>query len=181
MSGGLVSRAGASSRSRALRVAGSIALAIGLASCLAPVHRPRIRILGAVETVRVAEAGLFFNATIEPKRRSTAIHATDLQIEEAANEPRRNIGKRIRFFIQNELGERQVINTRISGLSRFDTSGSETDGVRYLVPLTLEVSDIERLVEVELANKGADPHKLQIGRDWVGEDLRVDPKQRGAD
>ena len=56
MSGGLVSRAGASSRSRALRVAGSIALAIGLASCLAPVHRPRIRILGAGENDAIAYA-----------------------------------------------------------------------------------------------------------------------------
>jgi hypothetical protein len=136
-----------------------------VSAALACAHDRDAHILGATETIHVAEAGLDFAAVIDTGAYRTSIHALDIRIEDPVAEMRDNVGKSISFRVANEAGRARRITSTITAAEPVRTShGTEW---RYVVPLHLRWNDVEKEVQVNLRDRAPMSYKLLVGRDWI--------------
>lgn len=147
---------------------------VATAACvLAPGYRIRTaHVVGATEMIHVAEADLDFLARIDSGAGTTSINALDVQIEDPAPGMRDNVGKRVRFRVENEEGRSRWIEATISDVT-FVRSTHHTEA-RYIVPLHLRWEGVEKRVAVNLRDRTPMSYKLLVGRDWLGDDFLID-------
>ena len=112
------------------------------------------RVLGPVVAVSEAESELQFVARVDTGARTCSLHTTEKLIDGGAKFMEDNVGKTIRFRVDNRQGESQWLERRIAEVRKIRTSeGEET---RYLVPMQLTVDGVEREVLVVAQRPFAD-------------------------
>ena len=137
------------------------------------------RVLGATETIRVAEADLDFLARIDTGARTTSLHALDIEIADPAPEMRANIGKRIRFRSVNEQGRSRHVESVIADVTTIRTAAGVE--ARFVVPLRLVWQGIEQEIRVNLRDRTPMNYKLLVGRDWIRGRFLVDVERNDRD
>lgn len=136
------------------------ALACVLVACVGPAPAPQV--IGAVETLRVAEAGLTFRARIDTGAAASSIHALGIRLE----------GTRAHFTLENGAGERRALSAEVMDLAQVrSVKGSE---LRPRVALHLSLGSVEKRVLVSLRDRSAMDYKLLVGRDFLAGDFVVD-------
>ncbi|SER26679.1 Uncharacterized conserved protein [Nitrosomonas sp. Nm51] len=116
-----------------------------------------------------------FFARIDSGAKSTSIHATDIEVEDAAETMMDNVGKQVNFTIENEEGETWSISRRISSVTQ--VRNSQGVEYRYNVPLRLGWNGINKTVDVNLRDRSKMTYKLLIGRDWMHREVVIDLEQ----
>ena len=123
-------------------------------------------------TITEVSSGLPFPARVDTGATTCSIHYEEIEIEDAAEDPEDNVGKRVRVLIQNPNGEKEWINTKIADHVTVRTTTD--DEQHYKVPLNLRWQDVEKKVMVTLKDRGKMKYPLLLGRKFLKGDFLVD-------
>jgi len=136
---------------------------------------PRIaekRVIGPTTIVAEAKSELDFEARVDTGAASTSVHVEEWTIEDESPTMDENVGKKIRFRIQNHLGESQWLESRIEAIGLVKTSEQKEE--RYKVELTLCLNDLRKQVLVTLNDRSQMKYPLLLGRNFLEDDFLVD-------
>jgi hypothetical protein len=136
------------------------------------VEEPAFRRIGPVTTITEVSSGLPFPARVDTGATTCSIHYEEMQIEDAAENPADNVGKRIRVLIKNTDGKEEWITTKI--VEHVTVRTSTDDEQRYKVPLKLRWQDVEKQVLVTLKDREKMKYPLLLGRNFLRGDFVVD-------
>jgi len=130
------------------------------------------RVLGAVVTVGEAETDMQFLARVDTGARTCSLHTSEKQVQGGSKFMEDNVGKTIRFRIIDRHGESQWLDRPIAEVRKIRTSeGEET---RYLVPMALKCSNVEREVLVSLNDRSRMSYPMLLGRNFLAGTFVVD-------
>jgi hypothetical protein len=132
-----------------------------------------IRMIGATALVTEVSTGLPLPARVDTGATCCSIHCAQLEIKDAAKDPKTNIGKPVRFLIQPRggKGKGEWIEAKIVDHVTVRTSESEDE--RYKVRLKLRVDDIEKKVLVTLNDREKMKYPVLLGRNFLRDDFLV--------
>jgi hypothetical protein len=136
------------------------------------IAEPSIHRIGATTTVTEVSSGLPFPARVDTGARICAIHYEELQIEDPAEEPKDNVGKRVRILLKNSDGEQEWVSTKIVDYVTVRTTTDDDE--RYKVQLRLRWQDLEKRVAVTLSDRERMKYPLLLGRNFLRGDFLVD-------
>jgi hypothetical protein len=137
-----------------------------------PANDQTVRRIGAVTTVTEVSTGLPFPARVDTGATTCSIHYEELKIEDAADNPEMNVGKRVSILVKNPDGEKEWISTKIVDHVTVRTTTDEDD--RYKVQLKLRWQDLEKKVLVTLSDREKMKYPLLLGRNFLRGDFLVD-------
>jgi len=130
------------------------------------------RILGAVATVGEAESEMQFLARVDTGAAICSLHAAEKKVIDGLKYMEDNLGKIVRFRIENRDGKSQWLERPIAEVRKIRTSeGEET---RYLVPMALTVESVEREVLVSLNDRSQMSYTMLLGRNFLAGEFVVD-------
>jgi hypothetical protein len=138
----------------------------------AKIGEPTFHRIGPVTTVTEVSSGLPFPARVDTGATTCSIHYEAIEIEDAAESPADNVGKRVRILIKSPDGEQEWISTKIVGRVRVRTTTDEDE--RYKVQLKLRWQDVEKKVLVTLNDRDKMKYPLLLGRNFLRGDFLVD-------
>lgn len=130
------------------------------------------RVLGSVARVNEAESTLQFLARVDTGARTCSLHTAEKNVINGSEFMEDNLGKQVRFRIENRRGESQWIERTIADVREIRTS--EGEEVRYLVPMTLTVDEVEREVLVSLNDRSRMSYSMLLGRNFLDGQFLVD-------
>ncbi len=133
---------------------------------------PAKRVLGSVVTVGEAEIDMLFLARVDTGAQTCSLHTAEKVVLNGSRFMEDNIGKTIRFRIENRQSESQWLERPIAEVRLITTSeGEET---RYLVPMTLTCAGVEREVLVSLNDRSRMSFSMLLGRNFLAGEFVVD-------
>jgi hypothetical protein len=138
----------------------------------AKIGEPTIRRIGAVTTITEVSSGLPFPARVDTGATTCSIHYEALEIEDEAESPEDNIGKRIRILMRNRDGDEEWVSTKIVDYVTVRTTSDDDE--RYEVRLKLRWQDVEKKVRVTLNDRDRMKYPLLLGRNFLRGDFLVD-------
>ena len=138
----------------------------------AKIGEPTVHRIGPVTTVTEVSTGVPFPARVDTGATICSIHYEAIEIEDAAESPEENIGKRVRILIQSPGGEKEWISTKIIDYVTVRTTSD--DDQRYKVRLKLRWQDVEKKVLVTLNDREKMQYPLLLGRNFLRGDFLVD-------
>jgi hypothetical protein len=136
------------------------------------IGEPTIRHIGPVTTITEVSTGVPFPARVDTGATTCSIHYEALEIEDAAESPKENVGKRIRILIESPDGEQEWIRTKI--VDHVTVRTTTDDDERYEVRLKLRWQDVEKKVLVTLNDREKMKYPLLLGRNFLRGDFLVD-------
>ncbi|MGI9429719.1 MAG: ATP-dependent zinc protease family protein, partial [Bythopirellula sp.] len=129
-------------------------------------------VLGPVARVDEAETALQFLARVDTGARTCSLHTSEKQVLNGAEFMEDNLGKTVRFRIENRQGESQWVERTIAEVREIRTS--EGEEMRYLVPMALTVDGVEREVLVSLNDRSRMSYTMLLGRNFLDGEFLVD-------
>lgn len=130
-----------------------------------------IRMIGATALVTEVSTGFSLPARVDTGATCCSIHYAQLEIKDAAEDPKTNIGKPVRILIQPPDGDGEWIETKIVDHVTVRTSESEDN--RYKVRLKFRVDDVEKKVLVTLNDREKMKYPVLLGRNFLRDDFLV--------
>ncbi|MCA9238182.1 MAG: ATP-dependent zinc protease [Planctomycetales bacterium] len=131
------------------------------------------RVLGPTELVEHVDAeALPFEARVDTGATTCSVHAAKWAIEDEADSMIDNVGKVIRFCVENGQGGAEWLERKIVELATVTTSEGEEQ--RYKVFMTLRCQGVEKRVLVSLNDRSHMQYPLLIGRNFLEGDFLVD-------
>jgi hypothetical protein len=94
-----------------------------------------------------------------------------MEIKDAAEDPRENIGKPVRFLVKKSDGEDLWVESKIVDHVRIRTSEKEDE--RYKVRLRLRWEDVEKKVVATLNDRQNMKYPMLLGRNFLRDDFLV--------
>ncbi|MBX3435373.1 MAG: RimK/LysX family protein [Pirellulales bacterium] len=131
-----------------------------------------VRVLGATEVVEQVDEQLSFTARVDTGANTCSVHASEWSIQDEAEAMVDNVGKIIRFCIDNGEGGIRWVERQIVELATVKTSVGEEP--RYKVYMTLRCQGVEKRVLVSLNDRSQMQYPLLIGRNFLAGDFLVD-------
>ncbi len=129
--------------------------------------------VSATEMVLVDEAAIHFFARLDTGATVSSINALDIQVVGGSGAPQRSdVGKRIRFTVENASGENARVEATIDQVRGIRTSDCRE--LRFHVYLTIVFAGESRLVLVNLNDRSQSKDKLLLGRNWLRHGFVVD-------
>ncbi len=128
--------------------------------------------LGPVATISEAETKMQFLARVDTGARTCSLHTAEKQVLDSSEFMAHNVGKTIRFRIENRQGESQWIERPIVEVRVITTS--EGEEMRYLVPMLLTVDNTQRKVLVSLNDRSRMSYSMLLGRNFLAGHFIVD-------
>lgn len=156
---------------RTLLVTIPTACMIALLPLATPV-RAEQRIVGATETVTVAESGLAFLGRVDTGAATCSVHAVDTELLGPVPVGGSPVGRQVAFTLLNEHGESRRLNARVEKIESVRTSEGKEE--RLCVYLTVGWQGEEKRVLVNLNDRSAMTYRLLLGRNWLENDYLVD-------
>ena len=128
---------------------------------------PRLPTLGATAPVTELTTGVSFLGRIDTGAEITSIHcpAEAIEIADAEEDPRDNVGKVATLRLVGPDGEVGTVTARIEGLLRVRNADHAED--RYQIRLRLGVAGVERETLVTLNDRSAMRLRALLGRDFL--------------
>ena len=133
--------------------------------------QPTVRLIGATAMVTEVSTGLPLPARVDTGATCCSIHCEALEIKDAAEDPKVNIGKPIRFLVKNKEGEGEWVEAKI--VDHVTVRTSEREDERYRVRLKLRWEDVEKKVLVTLNDRQSMKYPLLLGRNFLRDDFLV--------
>ncbi len=133
---------------------------------------PTRGVLGAVVAVGEAETEMQFLARVDTGARTCSLHTIEKKVIDGSKFMEDNVGKLLRFRIENHHGVSKWVERIIAEVRRIRTSeGEET---RYLVPMALTCNNVEREVLVSLNDRSQMSYPMLLGRNFLAGTFVVD-------
>jgi hypothetical protein len=132
---------------------------------------PQIRLIGATTVVTEVSTGTSLPARVDTGATSCSIHCVAMEIKDAAEDPRENIGKPVRFLLKKSDGEDLWVESKIVDHVKIRTSEKEDE--RYKVRLRLRWEDVEKKVVATLNDRQNMKYPMLLGRNFLRDDFLV--------
>jgi hypothetical protein len=160
------------------RAKGARTEAVGAADLAPPPHTSRtpVRLIGATATITEVSSGLPFAARVDTGATTCAIHCEKLEIKNPNRDPKKNVGKPIRFLVKNSEGQSKWVQSKI--VDHVTVRNAAVDEERYKVELKFRWRDLEKLVAVTLDNRRKMSYPLLLGRNFLSDDFLVNVSLR---
>ena len=130
-----------------------------------------VRLIGATTTVIEVSTGLPLAARVDTGATTCAIHCEALEIEDADSDPKKNIGKPVRFLVRNKKGKSEWVESTI--VDHVTVRSAAADEQRYKVRLDFRWQDKEKRVAVTLDDRQHMRYPLLLGRNFLRDDFLV--------
>ena len=130
------------------------------------------RVLGPVATVGEGETEMQFLARVDTGATTCSLHAAEKKVIDGAEYMEENLGKAVRFRVENRHGETHWLERTIVEVRKIRTS--EGEEARYLVPMTLKCNSVEREVLVSLNDRSQMSYTMLLGRNFLAGEFVVD-------
>jgi hypothetical protein len=130
------------------------------------------RLVGPVALVWEGESGLPFKARVDTGAERCSLHVTEWEIPDEAPTMAENIGKTIRFRLENRCGKSWWLQRQIAEVALIRTS--EREELRYMVPLQLCLRGVQREVLVSLNDRSDMQYAMLVGRNYLAGQFVVD-------
>jgi hypothetical protein len=137
-----------------------------------------VRLIGATTTITEVSSGLPFAARVDTGATTCAIHCEAVEIQDADPDPKKNIGKPIRFLVKNKEGESKWVETKI--VDHVTVRTAARDEQRYKVRLKFRWEDVEKRVAVTLDDRQNMRYPLLLGRNFLRDDFLVNVSLGGS-
>ncbi len=131
-----------------------------------------LRLIGPVAKVQEDESGLAFQARVDTGAKRCSLHVAEWFIEDDSPTMTENVGKTIRFRLENRQGDSRWLEREIAEVALICTS--EDEELRYLVPLELHLDGIDRQVLVSLNDRSKMSYPMLLGRNYLAGQFVVD-------
>ncbi|TWT95279.1 hypothetical protein Pla108_34230 [Botrimarina colliarenosi] len=142
-----------------------------------PPSTPATMTIGPVAQITEVSSGVDFLARVDTGAAVSSIHCSpdDCKIEDAAEDPRENIGKAVRLRVENRDGQRAWIETKIDDYAEVrSANGAEH---RYRVRLPLKYGTVNKVAIVNLNDRSRMTYRMLLGRDFLAGHFVVDVSQ----
>lgn len=123
------------------------------------------RVVGPVVTVSEDETSMQFVARVDTGAKTCSLHTSEKKVLDGGEYMEDNVGKTVRFRIQNRQGDSRWIERTIAEVREIRTS--EGEEVRYLVPMLLTVDGVEREVLTSLNDRSRMTYTMLLGRNFL--------------
>lgn len=130
------------------------------------------QIIGATSSLIETKSGISFPARIDTGATSCSIHVEKWEIKNESKNRRKNIGKPIRFLLNNLNGEKGWVEGKV--ISTVLVKTSDNTERRYKVPMTLKRGKFKKKIRVSLNDRSHMEYPLLIGRNFLEGDWLVD-------
>jgi hypothetical protein len=118
--------------------------------------RPTARLIGATTVITEVSTGLPLPARVDTGATCCSIHCDELEIKDAAPEPKDNIGKPVRFLIRHKEGDDEDKGEWVEGWE-----------------------DVEKKVLVTLNDRQHMKYPVLLGRNFLRDDFLVNVSLEG--
>lgn len=135
--------------------------------------------IGATAEVHELQSGLHFVARVDTGASVCSIHAEELEIESEAENPRENVGRRVRVLFANKQGERKWVESKIESFSHIRTIDATRP--RYQVKLKLSCNGREEEVLVSLVDRSHMKYRMLLGRNFLRDRFMVDVSKQNPE
>lgn len=129
-------------------------------------------VIPSIASFHVKESNVFWNARVTDTLELSVIDAGNLAIMNTSFPRKKNISKEASFKLTNESGEGRTVNGRITGV--VDFNGKQLYTAALEIGHNLGDRWEHRTVQCILADLSGEAHRLIIGRNWLGEDFKVE-------
>jgi len=126
----------------------------------------------SIASFHVKESNVLWNAQVTDTLELCVIDAGNIAIMNTGFPREKNISKEASFKLTNESGEGRTVNGRITGV--VDFQGKQFYTAELEIGHNLGDRWEYRKVQCVLADLSAEAHRLIIGRNWLGEDFKVE-------
>ncbi len=130
------------------------------------------RLVGPVALVLEGESGLAFRARVDTGAERCSLHVAEWEIGDPAPTMAENVGKSIRFRLENRCGHSWWLERQIAEVALVRTA--EREELRYMVPLQLCLHGVERKVLVSLNDRSEMRYPMLVGRNYLAGEFVVD-------
>lgn len=130
-----------------------------------------IRLIGATTTVTEISSGLPFSARVDTGATTCSIHCEAVEIKNADADPKKNVGKPIRFLVKNKEGKTKWVESKI--VDHVTVRTAAQDDERYKVHLKFRWEDVVKRVAVTLDDRQNMQYPLLLGRNFLRDDFLV--------
>lgn len=130
------------------------------------------RVLGPVVAVSEAETEMQFIARVDTGAKTCSLHAAEKEVIDGSKYMEDNVGKTVRFRVENRQGETQWIERSIAEVRKIRTS--EGEEMRYMVPMQLTVDGVQREVLTSLNDRSRMTYTMLLGRNLLAGHFIVD-------
>ncbi|MCH2113610.1 MAG: RimK/LysX family protein [Pirellulales bacterium] len=137
-----------------------------------------MRVIGPVVTLRELESELEFVARVDTGAKISSLHAVEKTVVDGAPNMEKNVGKTIRFRVENRRGESRWLTRTIIEVRNVRTS--EGEEVCYLVPMWIACEGVEREVLVSLNDRSHMTCSTLLGRNFLQGQFVVDVTRSDA-
>jgi len=135
-------------------------------------------VLGSVVAVGEAETEMQFFARVDTGAKTCSLHTVEKKVVDGSKFMEDNVGKLLRFRIENHDGVSKWLERIIAEVRKIRTSeGEET---RYLVPMALKCNNVEREVLVSLNDRSRMSYPMLLGRNFLAGTFVVDVAREGV-
>ena len=132
-------------------------------------------VIGPLATIAEVDSSMNFLARVDTGAKTSSVHATAWTVLEGSSQMDANIGKTIRFLLDNKKGEATWLEKTIANVAHIQTSeGAET---RYLVPLKIDHQGQENQVLVTLNDRSHMRYPMLLGRNFLSGKYIVDVEE----
>lgn len=131
------------------------------------------RTIGATAEIVEKAWGVTLPARVDTGAHTCSIDAEQVEVRDAAEDEKQNVGKQIRFLMRGGDEGSDWIETKITGYATIMTADGR-EATRYEVRLTLMWHDFEKEVKVTLNDRSKLPYPLLLGRNYLRDDFVVD-------
>jgi hypothetical protein len=132
---------------------------------------PQVRLIGATTVVTEVSTGTSLPARVDTGATSCSIHCLAMEIKDAADDPRENIGKPVRFLVKKSDGEDMWVESKIVDHVKIRTSEKEDE--RYKVRIRIRWEDVEKKVVATLNDRQNMKYPMLLGRNFLRDDFLV--------
>ncbi len=137
------------------------------------------RVIGATAVIKEYQSGLLFEARVDTGAKSCSLNVDQMVIVDEEEGWEANVGKVIKFRINNGKDEPQWIESKIQVVVRIKTSDNVER--RYKVPLELQWKNVKKRVTVTLNDRSQMRYPLLVGRNFLKGDFLVDVEKGDTD
>ncbi len=137
------------------------------------------RVIGATADILEKQSGLLFKARVDTGAKSCSLHVEEMEIVDEEKGWKANVGKVIRFKVNNGGNKTGWLDRRIDSYVIIKTSGDRER--RYKVPLTFRWKGLEKEVLVTLNDRNGMDYPLLLGRNFLRGDFLVDVDMNSDD
>lgn len=130
------------------------------------------RLVGPVALVLEGESGLAFRARVDTGAERCSLHVAEWEIIDPAPTMLENVGRSIRFRLENRCGHSWWLEREIAEVALI--RNAEHEELRYMVPLQLCLRGVQREVLVSLNDRSEMRYPMLVGRNYLAGKFVVD-------